>query len=45
MLNPDIAVGSDDRRRNFDFWQGRRCFFAQTYLMYVEHKKVPADTA
>ena len=44
-LNPDIAIGLDDRRRNFDFRQGRRCFFAQAYLMYVEHKKVPADTA
>jgi len=45
LLNPDIAVGLDDRRRNFDFRQERRCFFAQAYLMYVEHKKVPADTA
>jgi len=45
QLNPDIAADSDDRRRNFDFRQGRRCFFAQAYLMYAEHKKVPADTA
>jgi len=45
ILNPDIVIDLDDRRRDFGFRQGRRRFFAQAYLMYDEHKKVPADAA